>query len=129
MTVFLAPELFWRTDPLTLAGSRCRACGNVGFPVSEHCSGCGDGPTDTIALPERGTIWTWTVQRFAPKAPYEIPSGGFAPFAVGYVDLGDVLIESVILADIDRLAIGQAARLVPYPLPGADDAASFAFSA
>ena len=41
METFLSPELFWCTDELTLAGTRCQSCGNVGFPVSAFCSGCG----------------------------------------------------------------------------------------
>jgi uncharacterized protein len=127
MATFLSPELFWSTDELTLAGIRCRSCGTVGFPVSDGCSACGGGSVEAIALPDKGTIWTWTVQRFAPKSPYEVAPEGFAPFAVGYVDLSEVLVESVILGDVELLAIGQQVHLVPYPLPGSDDTASYAF--
>jgi uncharacterized OB-fold protein len=35
-----------------------------------------------------GTLWTWTVQRYAPKSPpYIPPAAGFTPFTVGYVEL------------------------------------------
>jgi uncharacterized OB-fold protein len=39
-------------------------------------------------LSATGTLWTWTVQRYAPKSPpYVPPAAGFAPFTVGYVEL------------------------------------------
>jgi uncharacterized protein len=125
----LAPELFSSTEPLVLAGSRCRSCANVQFPASDQCASCADESMVRIALPDRGTIWTWTVQRFAPKPPYEIPPEGFAPFAVGYVDLGEVLVESVIVGDVDGLEIGQPVHLVRHPISGAEDYWSFAFRA
>jgi uncharacterized OB-fold protein len=82
-----------------------------------------------VALPEHGVIWTWTVQRFPPKAPFHPPPGGFEPFAVGYVDLDCVLVESVIVGAVDDLAIGQPVHLTSHPIPGSDDQFSFAFRA
>jgi uncharacterized protein len=129
LSTFLAPELFSSTEPLVLAGSRCRSCANVQFPASDQCASCADGSTDRISLPDRGTIWTWTVQRFAPKSPYQVPREGFTPFVVGYVDLGEVLVESVIVGDVDGLQIGQPVRLIRHPVPGTDATWSFAFRA
>ena len=129
MSTWLAPELFSSTQPLVLTGSRCRACASVQFPASDQCANCAEGPTVRVDLPDRGTIWTWTVQRFAPKAPYEVPPEGFVPFGVGYVDLGEVLVESVIVGDLERLDIGQAVHLVRLPIAGTEDAWSYAFSA
>ncbi|WP_284741398.1 Zn-ribbon domain-containing OB-fold protein [Amycolatopsis sp. RTGN1] len=41
-----------------------------------------------VTLPAEGVLWTWTVQRFAPKSPpYVPPADGFRPFALGYVEL------------------------------------------
>ena len=97
--------------------------------MSDRCASCGGGTAVRVDLDERGPIWTWTVQRFAPKAPYESPPEGFAPFAVGYVDLGDVFIESVIVGEVDTLEIGQAVHLVRHPISGAEGDWSFAFSA
>jgi uncharacterized OB-fold protein len=53
-----------------------------------------------VELGRTGTVWAHTVQRFAPKSPpYVPPVEGFAPFAVGYVDLPDgVKVEAVLEA-------------------------------
>lgn len=126
---YLSPEIFATTDPLRLAGSRCLNCGHVQFPPGEHCPGCAGGEGRRFALPEHGVVWTWTVQRFAPKAPYVVADDGFAPFAVGYVDLGCVLVESVLLGPLDELSIGASVHLVSHDLGGSDDVQSYAFSA
>ncbi|WP_448624204.1 Zn-ribbon domain-containing OB-fold protein [Geodermatophilus sp. URMC 64] len=107
--------LFASLDPPRLAGSRCDACGTVTFPASGSCPKCPNPAMAPYALPDRGTVWTWTVQGFAPKAPYVPPAAGFRPFPVGYVDLGEVLVESHLLADPQGLRIGLPVRLVLEP--------------
>ena len=107
--------LFASLDPPRLAGSRCSGCGTVTFPATSSCPKCMESTMAPYALPDRGTVWTWTVQGFAPKPPYVPPAGGFRPFPVGYVDLGDVLVESHLLADAAQLRIGLAVRLVLEP--------------
>jgi uncharacterized OB-fold protein len=121
----LAPELFASLEPLTLAGSRCAACATVQFPPARQCAHCAAEEPVAIALPTHGQIWTWTVQRFEPKPPYVAPPGGFVPFAVGYVDLGDVLVESLLLGDP---AIGDEVRLVRTPAGGPGAQFTFAFA-
>jgi uncharacterized OB-fold protein len=81
-------------------------------------------------LPDRGTLWTWTVQAFEPKPPYLAPADGFRPFPVGYVDLGDVLVEAVLDADPAELAVGMPMQLVARQvLTGADQTAlGYAFA-
>ncbi|MGI5452767.1 Zn-ribbon domain-containing OB-fold protein [Streptomyces sp. CA-249302] len=70
-----------------LRGSRCADCAVAVYPVSPVCPRCG-GPAEPVVLSGTGTLWTWTVQRYAPKSPpYVPPADGFAPFAVGYVEL------------------------------------------
>jgi uncharacterized OB-fold protein len=67
-------------------------------------------------LSAEGVLWTWTVQRFAPKSPpYQPPPEGFRPFAVGYVELPDgVRVEAVIeVDDLASVRIGMRLRLVP----------------
>ena len=82
----------------------------------------------TTALPQRGTIWTWTVQRFPPKPPFVIPPTGFTPFAVGYVDLGPVVVESLLAAKPEQLHIDQPVHLVRHPVSGGDGAWTYAFA-
>jgi uncharacterized OB-fold protein len=124
------PVLFSSLDPPRLAGSRCANCGTVTFPVQAGCARCAGTDLVQAELADRGTLWTWTVQAFEPKAPYRAPDGGFAPFGVGYVDLGDVIVESRLLGDPARFEIGMPMRLALLPLwPGPDGApvVSYAF--
>jgi uncharacterized OB-fold protein len=70
-----------------LRGSRCAGCAVAAYPAESACPRCG-GPAEPVALSGTGTLWTWTVQRYAPKSPpYVPPAAGFTPFAVGYVEL------------------------------------------
>lgn len=72
------------------------------------------GPAEPAVLQGAGTLWTWTVQRYAPKSPpYQVPPGGFEPFAVGYVELAEgVRVAAVIeVDDFDRIRIGMPLTL------------------
>lgn len=82
----------------SLTGSRCQHCGTVAFPGARGCQSCGRGSQELLELGGRGTVWGFTVQRFAPKSPpYVAPAGGFVPFAVGYVELPEgVKVEAVL---------------------------------
>jgi len=115
-------SLFASLDPPRLAGARCANCGTVTFPAAGSCPKCMAAHMEPYALPDRGTVWTWTVQGFAPKPPYVPPPHGFRPFPVGYVDLGDVLVESHLLAGADSLRIGLPVRLVLEPAFESDGA-------
>jgi len=78
---------------------------------------------ERVELPRRGTLWTFTTQRFRPPQP---PYNGnddastFEPFAVGYVELPDTLRVEARLTepDPDKLRIGQEMelRIVPFGL-------------
>ncbi|WP_239336209.1 Zn-ribbon domain-containing OB-fold protein [Frankia sp. CiP3] len=107
------PALFASLDPPRLAGARCGNCATTVFPVAAACPRCSaDGPAMApVALPGHGTIWTLTGQDFEPKPPYTPPPDGFQPYAVGYVDLGDVLVESLLAGDPAALDIGVRVRL------------------
>jgi uncharacterized protein len=102
------------TSAASLCGSQCPECGVVVYPEGAGCPRCG---RDMVAraLSAQGVLWTWTVQRFAPKSPpYQAPPEGFRPFAVGYVELPEgVRVQAVL--DVDDLAsvrIGMPLRLV-----------------
>jgi uncharacterized protein len=107
-----------------LRGSRCADCAVTGYPADAVCPRCGRA-TSPVALSTVGALWTWTVQRFAPKSPpFVAPPGGFQPFALGYVELPEGVRVAAVL-DIDDLAsirIGMPLRIgattgVPHASP------------
>jgi uncharacterized OB-fold protein len=115
----VAEGLFsWPSDEPRLIGGRCRSCGTITFPKQGSC--------------RRGTLWTFTVQGFPPKAPYAGPEP-FTPYGVGYVELaGRVLVEARLTEnDPARLAIGAEMELVIVPFRRDEDGhdiVTFAFS-
>jgi len=108
--------LFASLDPLRLAGSRCTVCRTTTFPVQADCPRCACRTMEPTPLADAGVLWTWTVQAFEPKPPYVAPASGFEPFPVGYVDLGDVMVETRLDADPAALRVGMPMRLVPLML-------------
>jgi uncharacterized protein len=126
----------WPSDSPRLLGSRCLDCGNHMFPVQGDCPRCGGNSTEIVELSARGTLWTWTIQGFPPKAP---PYAGdadpktFEPFGVGYVELpGEVKVEARLTeSDPEKLKIGMEMELVMVPLATDDDGneiVTFAFA-
>lgn len=75
---------------------------------------------ERMPLHPQGTLWTFTIQAFPPKAPpYLGPVGeDFTPFAIGYVELeGQLKVEARLACDdTSQLRIGQPMRLVAVPL-------------
>jgi len=116
----------WPSADPHLIGSRCVNCGNHMFPVQSGCPRCTGNETETVELGTRGTLWTWTVQGFPPKAPpYAGPTdpARFQAFGVGYVELpGQVKVEARLTeADPQKLRIGMEMELVIVPLCTDDD--------
>lgn len=96
-----------------LVGSACRGCSTVTFPPQGSCPRCTGQDVERRPLPTEGTIWSWTIQAFAPKTPFLGADAPFRPFGVAYVDLGGVLVESRLVTDrLDELHIGMPVRLV-----------------
>lgn len=82
---------------------------------------------EAVELPRTGTLWTFTIQGFPPKRPPYAGPEPFEPYGVGYVDLGEVKVESrLTVADPEVLRIGMPMQLVVEPF--VDDAVSFAFA-
>ncbi len=57
---------------------------------------------DTVELGPAGCLWSYTIQRFRPKPPFNGRGneGDFKPFAVGYVEFPDqLIIEGRIVGD------------------------------
>jgi uncharacterized OB-fold protein len=125
-TVAVADGIFILRDGRpVLLGSRCTNCDNHMFPRQNGCPRCMSSEQDDVELATTGTLWSWTVQAFPPKAPpYLGPIGDdFVPFGVGYVELpGEVRVEARLTeADPDRLEIGMPMELVVDTLGNDDD--------
>jgi uncharacterized OB-fold protein len=117
----------------TLRGSRCGQCAATTFPAQSSCPRCAATDLSIHPLPRRGVLWTYTIQRFRPKTPYDGPTE-FEAYPVGYVNLGDeVLVESRLSAPPDRAPrIGEAMELIftPYTRRAdGDTVRTFAFRA
>ena len=73
-----------------------------------------------LRLSPTGTVWAHTVQRFRPKSPpYVEPEEGFAPFAVGYVELSEgIKVEAIIDgAEGEELHGVQVSLVDTQPVP------------
>jgi len=108
-----------------LLGTRCTNCDNHMFPRQTGCPRCLFNEQEDVELATRGTLWTWTVQAFPPKAPpYLGPVGDdFKPYGVGYVELpGQLRVEGrLTISDPEQLKIGMEMELVLDPLSIDDD--------
>lgn len=116
----LAPDVStWPDENPQLIGSRCAACGATTWPKQDHCPRCSGPDMAELLLPRRGTLVAWTTQGFVPKLPYagsESPKT-FEPFAVGLVQLGDVVrVEARLTeSDPDKLRFGMDVELTMVP--------------
>jgi uncharacterized protein len=100
-----------------LLGSRCVDCGTHAFPAQSGCQRCAGTNTAPVELSNRGTLWTFTVQGFPPKAPPykgDVDPATFKPFGVGYVELpGEVKVETRLTeSDPAKLRIGMEMQMV-----------------
>jgi uncharacterized OB-fold protein len=109
MTVTVVDEtLFSSVEPPVLRGSACRVCSATVFPALGSCPVCTGVEVEPVALPTAGTVWSWTTQHFEPKPPFRTDE--FAPFSIGYVDLGSVIVEGWLLGRTEW-TIGEPVRL------------------
>ena len=104
-------------DEPQLLASRCVACGEVSFPQQKSCPACTSHEIEETRLSRRGTLWTWTIQRFPPTAPpYIGPADreSYVPFGVGYIELPEgIRVEARLTeSDPDKLEIGMNMELV-----------------
>lgn len=110
-----------------LTGARCPRCSTFVFPPRENnCPnpGCGGDELEQVALSRRGTLWSYTENRYQPPPPYP-QSESFAPFAVAAVQLADEgiivlgkVVEGTLAAD---LTVGMEMELTTMPLYVDDD--------
>jgi uncharacterized OB-fold protein len=124
-TVPIAEDLFTGSAAAPrLLGGHCTECGGWHFPVQANCPHCAGLNVERTPLRPRGTLWTWTIQTFAPPSPpYRGPAGDeFVPFGVGYIELPEGLSVQARLTVNDgaRLAIGMPMALTLEPF-GVDE--------
>ena len=118
----------------SLIGSRCADCGEVYFPSAASCTRCLGTRLESHGLGSTGVLWSWTIQGFLPKPPYNSgeTADSFRPYGVGYVEMAcGIKVESrLTLADPASLRIGMpmALTIVPYRVTAEGDRVStFAF--
>jgi uncharacterized OB-fold protein len=103
----VAAEVFETEPVLRLIGGKDRATGRVVFPLPQNQG------FDRFHLPGSGTLWSFTIQRVAPRAPPYRGIEPFQPFAVGYVELaGACIVESRLrVQHFDELHLGMSMQL------------------
>jgi len=115
-----------------LIGSECCNCGVVTFPRQGSCPRCTSVDVRERLLSRRGTLWSWTIQCFAPKSPpYALANPeAFEPYGVGYVELArEVRVEARLTeSDPERLSIGMPMDLTLIPAPGGEAAGVVTFA-
>ena len=113
-----------------LVGARCPACGTYVFPPrAENCPnpGCSTDELEPVALSRRGTLWSYTENRYQPPPPYP-QQDPFEPFAVAAVRLADEgiivlgkVVDGTLAAD---LKVGMQMELTIMALYVDDDGAT-----
>lgn len=125
----IADGLLTDESPPRLIGGRDRETGRIVFPMP---SGSEAERFDAIPFQREGRIWSWTIQRFAPKSPPYAGAEPFEPFALAYVELpGEVIVESRLTGfDFDAVECGAPVRLTTIPFaiaPDGETLSTFAF--
>jgi uncharacterized OB-fold protein len=110
------------TEP-RLLGARCPRCRSVFFPREPFCRnpqcasrpGAEAGELEEVPLSNRGRLWSYTSNHYAPPAPF-VAKDPFQPFAVAAVELEEE--RMVVLGQVpddvpvERLEVGMEMQLV-----------------
>jgi uncharacterized OB-fold protein len=115
---------FTTGDEPHLMGRRCAACGTIAFPPTvTRCPNpdCGGTGLEPVELSRRGTIWSYTVNHYAPPPPYAA-ADPFEPFGVAAVELSEerMIVLGQIAGDASSVAVGDEVELVVDALDPAD---------
>lgn len=101
-----------------LLGSRCTTCGTYSFPreqIACRNPACDGVEFDTVELSRRGTVWSYTDNRYQPPPPY-VSADPFVPYAIAAVELAEeklvVLGQLAAGASIDDVDVGSPVELV-----------------
>ncbi len=132
MTRPVADNLFRGEGAETrLLAGRARADGRLRFPFPH---GADAEDYDIVELAPEGTLWSYTIQRFRPKSPFngDGDERDFKPYGVGYVELpGQLIVESRLVADdLAQLKIGGRMRITTeaYRTDGGEPVLTYAFT-
>ena len=102
--------LTWQSGKPYLIGGRCKSCKTYYFPRLAGCSNpnCKGGEVEEVLLSRRGTLWTYTIQHYAPPLPFRAPDP-FVPYGIGLVELpeGIRVVGMLTDCDTDNLKIGM----------------------
>ena len=110
-----------------LIGSPCPQCGTYVFPPRENnCPNpaCDGDELESVALSTRGTLWSYTENRYPPPAPYPA-ADPFEPFAIAAVELSKEGL--IVLGKVNEgtlatdLKVGMEMELTTMPLFTGDD--------
>ena len=116
-----------------LFGSKCAGCGTPYFPRSPVCHNpeCRDPRVEDAAFGPRGTLWSLTIQHYAPPPPVKFDEP-FIPYALGLVDLQEGLriLGRISTDKLEALKVGTPVELVIEKLctaPDGNDLTSWKF--
>ena len=125
-----AVDGWWSLDDSgvpNLIGAKCPQCGTYVFPPRENnCPnpGCSADELQQVRLSRRGTLWSYTENRYQPPPPYP-QQAQFEPFAVAAVQLADEglivlgkVVEGTLAAD---MKVGMEMELTTMALYVDDD--------
>jgi uncharacterized OB-fold protein len=108
-------------------GAKCPQCGTYVFPPRTNgCPNpaCDGDQLESVALSRRGTVWSYTENRYAPPPPYPSPDP-FEPFAVAAVELaaeGLIVLGKVVTGTLaEDLQVGMELELTTESLFTDDD--------
>lgn len=92
-------ERYWaEANKGTLMIKHCPACDSHHYYPRPHCPFCGNGSTDWVSTSGRGTVYSFSIMRAAPR-----------PTAVAVVELaeGPMLTTVIVESDVHALRIGD----------------------
>ncbi|MER3452185.1 MAG: benzoylsuccinyl-CoA thiolase [Acidimicrobiia bacterium] len=106
-----------------LVGRHCRSCGSWVFPpVTPFCPNpaCGASDLEDRPMSRRGTLWSYTENRYPPPPPY-VAGEPFEPYTVAAVELAGE--RMIVLGQVANgvpttaLRVGLAMEVTIEPLP------------
>ncbi|MBB6345391.1 Zn-ribbon domain-containing OB-fold protein [Nonomuraea muscovyensis] len=108
-------------DGTHLIGTRCASCGTIAFPPrAGFCPNpaCPGESMEETRLSRRGRIWSYTVARYPPPAPFVVAEP-YTPVTLAAVELereGIVVLGQVKDLAPEELEVGMEVELTCGPL-------------